>query len=377
MSSLSFPITEVNYNDIALSRDLFIYKESDYKKYVTFFKSYFDKWESKMHPNWLLDYRIASVEARYPDYLVINLCVDILERYHSVIVTLPKKHFKACFENEADKQEGIIVSDDWFNNFKKPCFASFCMVDAIGVKNFLTKQGYIEKATFDNFRNDVTRTSRKFKDFLVVSLADSVIIQSKFKGNIMYYIDYAPERLVLFAFEIQKLFKKHFRLNSYAVFSQGNILDFGGRNLRKKIFSNHYSFASLGTPFSQLFDLDEVIRVNCKNGTHSPCEAYFTDRFFWTLKFNQNDTKDKVKANPVPYQAKLSFTSNEYYYYNKMESLILLLGDYKFKNFISRFHFSIKNKIEMKLKCSISLFKIRKKYTKKALDKMLTKGPSF
>ena len=303
-----------DYENTPLGRDVFVVSEKYYFDFVKNWRFYLDDEDPyTMHPNWMIKNMIrGSVIKVEPSYVVVEVFLNTTFRFHSAVVTLPKADFLHCLENyNYQKQPILIVSEDWLRKVMSSHYSVFCMVDAIGIKKAILTNGGVEPHLFRTFTRTIDSLARKYRNYTFLSFGDSVIIKGTFCPDRKYYLTYKPEELVKISNEVRKLFRDILNCGSYAIFSQGLLYDFENKGIRKASLGKHYSLGSLGAPFAEIFEIDEVARSNIKMEVHSPCDLYMTTHFFNTLDVIYDE---KGNFNKFSYESKMSFLGiGEYY----------------------------------------------------------------
>ncbi len=303
---MDFPLEYYSYNNIPLNRDMFIISDNEYATLIKHWRFFLDDEDPyTMHPNWIVKNARAAVAKITNDFIVIEVFLNTTYRFHSAVLTLPKEDFCYCLENyNYQKQPIIIVSDKWMKKALSSFYSVFCMVDAIGIKKVILEKGGIPSDLLRKFSCEINSLARKYPSYTFLSFGDSVVIKGSFRPDKKYYVTYRPEQLLEIAEKVKDCFKEVIGYDSYAIFSQGLLYDYENKGITKSWFGKHYSLGSLGTPFSEIFEIDSVARSNSKKGTHPPSEIYMTDFFFHTLNTDNNKRSSFQK---YPYKSKMSF----------------------------------------------------------------------
>lgn len=344
----SKPLEIVDYNDLSVGRDSFLLQESDYKDFLLLWRYYLEDPNTRTpHPHNFIPVRIASVEKIEPNFLEINLCVDQSIRYHSSIVNLPKSSFVTCVANwNYQKQQVIVVKDEWMSRFMSNCFSVFCFIDAIGVKNQIQKNGELSLKDIKAFKRNIDKVSGKFPDLVFLSFGDTVVISASFSSSRSYYYQYSPERIMVAASHVRKAFQEKLNLGSYVIMSQGYLLDHGKFSKKRFSVGTHLSFNSLGTPFSRLFEIDEIARRYSKEKVHPPSSLYVDERLWWAINL-VDKAKDTYKDSCVGYESKTS-GNHEKYYWTDFDTVFQLLEFNRSKEIYKLFRFRLSFFLKMK-----------------------------
>lgn len=310
---MEYPLEYYSYENIPLNRDIYAIQHKDYKDFSRFWRFYLDSPDRfEVHPNHVIGVVRVCVRKVEPTYLVIEVFLDTSLRFHSTVITLPKSDFIYCLENyNYQKQPILVLSDKWIKSTLYSNYSMFCMVDAIGVKKTILEDGYISQERLRNFTRGINHIARRYPTYTFFSFGDSVVVKGSFKGARFQFNTFKPETLLQIAIEIQDVFMKTLGYCSYGVFSQGLLYDFNNKGVKKSFLGNHYSLGSLGTPFSEIFEIDEAARKNGRNGVHKRYEFYMTDYFFRALELKGGAGSNLPSFR---YNSKMSFLEDGYYY---------------------------------------------------------------
>ena len=371
---MQFPLDYYSYQNIPIDRDIYIISEKDYSDFIIFCRYFLDDEDPHTpHPNGVVGSIRAAVRKITVNYLVVEIFLDTSFRFHSTVITLPKSKFRYCLANHNfQKQAVLIVSDDWVSSALYSNYSSFCMIDAIGVKNTILKDGAIDQGTIRMFTSEINKLSRRYRNYTFFSFGDSVVVKGTFKGDRRYFYTFKPEELIQIANEVMKLFIKIFDYASYAVFTQGLLYDYDKKSIKKSFLGNHYSLGSLGTPFAEIFEIDETARKNIKSKVHLPCDFYMTDYFFHALERNYDD---KTEFSKYTYSSKMSFLGVSSYYALNIEDIDRAILTKPLKEKIRLMKNRFKYSAEVMLNRNLRRAKVLKYYAKEDLDKMLECGP--
>jgi len=372
---MEFPLEYYDYSKIPTGRDMYVVSEDHYPDFIKFWRYYLDDPNPKVtHPNWLITTVRASVLKVNQNFLVIEVFLDTSFRFHSAVVTLAKEDLVYCLENyNYQKQPILIVTKKWFKKILSASYSTFCMVDAIGVKSSILKDGEIKQDLIRKFTKGVDKISRRYRDYTLFSFGDSVVIKGTFKGDRKYFYTYKPEELLCIAKEVSLLFKTVFGYDSYAICSQGFLYDFEKKGVKKYLFGNHYSLGSLGTPFVEIFEIDEAARKNIKSKTHKPSELYMTDYFYHTLDLELDNKNTFMKYS---YASKMSFIGSGDYYVAMYEDLFDKLKQMSVKDRSRILRFRFKYWLEEAFRWIFHKVKVELKYKKSEMYEMIKRGPT-
>lgn len=121
---------------------------------------------------------------------------------------------------------------------------------------------------------------------------------------------YNPEEMVELVQRVRELFITELGFDSYAIMSQGTTSDYGPKPYQKAFLGNHFSIASLGTPFAHLFEIDAVARKNIEQGVHKASSLYVTTKCFNTFYLNSS-YKDSIQE--IQFESKVGHPEDSIY----------------------------------------------------------------
>jgi len=95
-------------------------------------------------PDEKIDGRWCAIEGRTKDSFDLNVCITVTTRYHGAVKKLPRSTFVLCidFWNHA-KSPYLVVDQSWFDEIGRETFSLYALVDAVGMRSLLDRQGRI------------------------------------------------------------------------------------------------------------------------------------------------------------------------------------------------------------------------------------------
>lgn len=250
---------------------------------------------------------------------------NITDRFHEVIVTLPRDQFVECVGAEDfDCKPHLFVKGEWFESLYSRAFSAFALVDAIGVKNALMN-GTLSNDGLLALRNGIDNIAAQYEDVSFISFGDSLLLKSNWRsGNFERGVtcNYKPESLILIASQLKSLFQKTIGMNIYAVLGQGSNEYYEDSALHiSEPYKNHVSLNCLGLPFAQLFAIDEAVRSALRSRRHEAADLYMDSNFFHSLRFKFSFAKNKHSVDNASYRSPL-ISDECHYFFADFERMI-------------------------------------------------------
>jgi hypothetical protein len=260
---------------------------------------------------------ISYAAIRRIDEFVLELSwyPNIHDRFHEVTVTLPRDQFIVCVGSpQCDEKFHIFVRSSWLTNLHLRPYSAFALVDAIGVKNAISRQ-QLSSGKLVELRSRIDFVAEQNPGISFVSFADSLLLKSnwsvgKFDTNVTY--TYEPEALVKLLPQISSIYRDVLGLRIYAAITQGLNEYYDQTLLHISNSANHVCLNSLGLPFAQLLAIDDAVRNAIRQGTHAPADLYIDDLFYHSLRFRHGF--DKYTQPSASYHAPLSEIPSAYYH---------------------------------------------------------------
>ena len=260
-----------------------------------------------MDEQWMLEYETACLRmfsggdypiVGYISYAVIRSVVDdvmeiswypnIMDRFHEMLVRLPRSAFVNCVETPRwDKRPFLFVRGSWLTGLHVRPYSAFALIDAIGVKRALATDELFSKKLV-RLRSRIDEVAAGNPGVAFVSFADSLLLKTNwFVGHYDSEIKYSyePETLIRLMPTLTKVFQEELGLQIYAAMTQGANEYEDTSLLHSSKTGNHFSLNSLGLPFAQLMAIDEAARDAIRQGRHLPAELYIDRQFFNSLRF--------------------------------------------------------------------------------------------
>ncbi len=279
---------EYSFEEIPQDRDSFIIPENDLNIFIDICNkiNMGIPTENVNHPNEKIDYRWCFVEKLDEDSCDINICVTMNHRFHGVMKKLPKNMFIGCIQAfQFESRPYIVVKDEWIESLQNIPSSIYCMIDIIGIKNYLNKKGIIGCDIYDDYQKRINNIAKNNPEYIFLSFADSLIIKANWEIQAnMYNKTYNPEKIIIIIKQIHEIIFEIFKLNSYAIITQGiNYVE--TKDIEGISANNYLSIPSISAPFAELFDIEEAVKKNIKNHIHKPYNLYISESVLLTLKF--------------------------------------------------------------------------------------------
>jgi hypothetical protein len=306
---------KIPFEDLPIHRDLFLVGSGELgafkRAWARYLRAPGDS--SPEHPTASFCSYWAFVDQLARQSCDVNLCLDLGQRYHGIVRRLPKSNFVACFDYwHFEKRPYLIVDQSWLDANATALYSTYALVDAIGMKAVLRAEGALEKARVDKFRRALDKLAAKHPDHAFFSFADSVLIKTNWSVASKYAETFRPEAFLRLLRKVQNAFRNGLGLDAYAVVTQGANYYPDDALLKVSASQNHISLPSLGTPFAQLFEVDEAVRAAIRKRRHAPRSLYLTRWFFLALRL-RGVARDRWQNSLVPFTGRaLSVDQNSY-----------------------------------------------------------------
>ena len=284
-----------DYHGIPVNRDVFLIGSKEFAEKKGKWIEYIEG-TAKDHPNNYFDYLHGA--CRFTSQKVIDIFteINIRDRFHGVCKKLLEKDFEYCFQfYSAGENPFIIVSQEWFENIKNDNYSTYVMIDIIGIKNYLLKYGIIEKDIIIEYKTAIDNIASKESFYTFTTFTDNIFIKANWQTSSPdYQIEYAPEHMIYLIKKIQEEIFRVFKLDSYAIVTQGIQL-FKNDEILQHSVPNHFFIGSVATPFIELFDIENAIKYKIQDNPEFKRNLYLSESFLISLKFNSiNIDKDKI-----------------------------------------------------------------------------------
>lgn len=293
------------FEDVIVGRDIFIMK----KMWVPAYEQYIEDVYALKNPEPVGYISHASVCSASKDYLEISWYPNIYDRFHEVVVRLPRREFVACVGcRDIDEKPRIFVSDEWLEDLHNRPYSMFALVDAIGVKKALDTD-HLNEAKLLRLREALDELVGQEPGIAAFSFADSVLIKADwtvgaFDTSVAY--TYTPERLLNVVESTFAAFKAHLELDCYACITQGFNEYSDGKVIHTSASGNHISLNSLGLPFAQLMSMDYAVHAAIKSGAHQPYQLYLDENYYrslqWAYGFDRDGQTSGAYSSPMSHR---------------------------------------------------------------------------
>lgn len=298
-------IDHYKFEDVPLDRDIFLMQE----KWIPAYEQYIEDVYLLKNPDPVGYISYAAIRSISDDHLEISWYPNIYDRFHEVLVRLPRSKFICCVGCwDIDEKPRIFVADDWIEDLHKRTYSAFALVDAIGVKKALNA-GDLTEMKLLSLRGALDGIAESRPEIAIFSFADSVLIKSDwtvgaFDNKLSY--TYSPEKLIDIVENVFHAFEEHIGLNCYACITSGFNEYTDGKVIHSSLSGNHISLNSLGLPFAQLKNIDESANRAIKSRVHAPYQLYLDSNYYrslqWVYGFDRDGQPEGIYASPMSSQ---------------------------------------------------------------------------
>jgi hypothetical protein len=318
-----------SFDEIPVGQDLFLIGEDQLEHMQQVWRQYLSPAEARTldHPNQVLRIRWCAIEARRPESCDVNVCIDMHSRFHGTVHVLPRSQFiMGVHFYDCERRPYLVVTKEWVEHIEATKFSLYALVDAIGMKALLNKQGHIEPAQIESLRTGVDAIAEQHVDHAFFSFADTVLVKTLWSATAEEYgRTYRPEEFLGVVAQVRRVFGAALGLQAYGIVTQGsnqlveeNLLHISERR-------NHIFLGSLGTPFAQLFQIDEAVRSALRRNAHQGASLYLTESLFLTLRFRHHQERDRFLADKYPFGFRQTPESQRSYIPADADDLVLHL----------------------------------------------------
>lgn len=281
------------FEDIPLDRDIFVVSDEYMHEYETMMLQLFEGGEYS--PIGYVTY--AAVNAVVENHADLSWYANIFDRFHEIIVTLPREKFVACVGSWwCDEKPRIFVRREWIDELHLRNYSVFGLVDAVNVKAALAA-GKVTRERLLDLRRRIDDLASRHAYVSFISFADSLLLKSNwtvgdFRRGVKY--SYSPEQFIGLVGEIDRIYWEVLGLRTYAILTQGCNEYYQDPLLHISPSKNHISLNSLGLPFAQLMEIDTAARHAIRGKVHCPFELYMDEQYYHSLGFEYGFEKWKV-----------------------------------------------------------------------------------
>lgn len=304
------PSRLLRYEDIPIGRDLLLVGSGqleELRRDWSEFLSALGRGQPCEHDD-KIEARFCAIETRRDDSCDLNVCITMATRYHGVVKKLPRSKFVLCvFFSNNEKRPYLVVDQAWFDEVATEKFSLYALIDAIGMRALLDRQGRVTAEQVAHLRDGIDELARDHPDHAFLSFADNLLVKSNWVANGQgYETTYRPEAFIELTGRVCAVIKDALGLESYVVATQGANAADDGSLLHVSNSQNHVFFGSLATPFAELFDIDRAVRSSIRDGRHSPRELYLSASFFWSLRRSLDGEEAHPTEKFVPFKSELT-----------------------------------------------------------------------
>ena len=304
------------FHEIPLGQDIFMMDEKFIEQFESSLLTLFDGGAYE-HVGYITHIAVRSISETS---LELSWYANVSTRSHEIAISLPSNQFVACVGyRNYDIRPHIFVRSSWLAELFIRSYSIFALIDAIGVKKALEKDG-ISRSKLLELRNKIDSLALQYKDVSFISFADSLLLKSNWQ--VSYSTDnspntYRPELFISIVSEIQTIYSRTLGLDVYAVLTQGSNAYYDDPLLHISNSKNHISLNSLGIPFAQLMDIESAARTAIKEQKHPPAELYMDDSYYHSILFDFSIDKHMTPSNN--YKSKTMGYCSKYYYSSRNE----------------------------------------------------------
>jgi hypothetical protein len=228
---------------------------------------------------------------------------NIFDRFHELSAWLPRDAFVACIGSaQWDEKPHIFVNGDWLNQLHLRSYTVFALIDAIGVKDAITKNALTRDGLI-RLRNRIDELASRNPPISFISFADSLLLKSNWTvghyGSDVKYT-YSPEVFFGIFLELRSIYREELGLEIYGVLTQGSNEYYDDDVTHVSASGNHISLNSLGLPFAQLQSIEAAARLAIRSHEHPPCELYMDELFFRSVRFKHSFEKNEQPRQLYP-----------------------------------------------------------------------------
>jgi hypothetical protein len=333
MDKLAWPQPSrlVPYEEIPTGRDLLLVGAGQLEALRRDWWTYLSALERKedCDHDHTIDARFCAIEARQEDCCDLNVCITTSTRYHGVVKILPRSKVVLCvyFWNHEDRPY-LVVDQAWFDEIATERFCLYALVDAIGMRDLLRRQGRVTAHQLTQLRKGVDGLARGHKNHAFLSFADNILIKSNWVAtDAGYETTYRPEAFIDLTGDVCHVIEEALGLQAYAVVTQGASAAEDDSLLHVSDTRNHIFFGSLAAPFAELVEIDRALREALHERKHAPRELYLSAQVFWSLRRSLNGEEEHPTDPFVKYNSVLTPTDLAMYLPIDRSHLHALLRD--------------------------------------------------
>ncbi len=325
-----FPDTNVySFDRIPNRRDLFLVGSSQLETLRREWARYLAEPDgtTPTHPNEALNFTWCSVESNADDSCDLNVCIDMMQRYHGTVRKLPRSKFVTCvhFWNY-QKRPYLVVDQDWFDEIQQALYSLYALVDAIGIRKALESKDGLAPDRIAALKARLDKIAAAHHDHVFFTFADSVIIKTNWSARPEEYaISYRPESFLDVVEQVRAAFAECLSMNSYAVVTQGANHFRQPNAVEVSPTGNHIFLGSLGVPFANLMEIDEAARMAIREKVHPATNLYLAASFSASLRFKSYEEKDKLRLRMAEFPSKVGSVGPSAYLPINAEELLPLL----------------------------------------------------
>jgi len=267
------------------------------------------------HPNNFLNVLWCSVDASRKKAIDLELQVNVRDRGHCAVRTLPKSKLIAHVRFlDRDGHPYLVVDQKWFDDLQRSAFSIYGLVDVAGMKKYLSQSGSVPDGTITSLRERIDRVAAENQHCAFISLADSMVVKTNWSaGAGGYEATYQPEKFIALLGTVSEVFASVFGMPAYAVATQGSNQCGDGTLIHVSKEGNHVLIPSLATPFAELFEIERAARSATKLRIHRPSPLYLSKSLFQSLRFKGHSTPSVLVERLIKHESEVVSTESSFY----------------------------------------------------------------
>jgi len=270
---------------------------------------------SDEHPNNFLNVLWCSVDASRENAIDLEIQVNVRDRGHCAVRTLPKSQLIAHVRFlDRDGHPYLVVDQAWFDELQGSTFSIYGLVDVGGMRNYLSECGQVPWEVISELRKRIDAIAAEHQHCAFISLADSIVVKTNWSGGSDgYEATYQPEKFIALLGTLTDTFSSVFHMPAYAVAAQGVNQCGDGALIHVSTEGNHVLVPSLATPFAQLFEIERAARDSIKAGLHQPSTLYLSKALFQSLRFRGHSAPSDLVQRLVKYRSRAVSAESGFY----------------------------------------------------------------
>lgn len=300
----SFKSTDLN--SYLENSDIYLFPESQLHEFAKLWHGYHSNLSN--HPNNYFYSHIISIEEEKTNYFRSYICHHHGFWHHGSTFNLLKKDIVVCLEQTQDRHPYLFVKDEFFNSItNEKQFSLYVMIDAIGVKEWLLREGAISIKSLQAFTDKLNRMMKRHKKIKAFSFADTVMLKIDYSTNHNYLGSILLDETISLIEDIINIYETEMGFKAFAIISSGFLIDNFSRKV--KYAANLSVLGGLGLPFAKIIDIEKQIKDNIKKKVHQMAELYLDESVYGI--FTSIIDKSGI-SDPHKYGSQIGNKDNKY-----------------------------------------------------------------